>query len=65
MDHHLTCFHIWWSDSSCGESRMAQPLHYVMTNPKTGKMQALSEVKQHQQHMKKMRRAPAELRPLV
>ena len=42
-----------------------KPLHYVMTNPKTGKMQALSEVKRRQQHMKKMRGTPAELRPLV
>ena len=41
------------------------PLHYVMTNPKTGKMVALSEVERRQQHMEKMTGAPADLRPLV
>ena len=42
-----------------------KPLHYVMTDPKTGKMQGLSEVERRQQHMEKMRGTPAELRPLV
>ena len=42
-----------------------KPLHYVMTDPKTGKILGLSEVERRQQHMEKMRRTPAELRPLV
>ena len=41
------------------------PLHYVMTDPKTGKMVALSEVERRQQHMEKMTGTPADLRPLV
>ena len=42
-----------------------EPLHYVMTDPKTGKMVALSEVERRQQHMEKMKGTPADLRPLV
>ena len=42
-----------------------EPLHYVMTDPKTGKILGLSEVERRQQHMKKMRGTPADLRPLV
>ena len=42
-----------------------EPLHYVMTDPKTGKMLALSEVERRQQHMEKMTGTPADLRPLV
>ena len=41
------------------------PLHYVMTDPKTGKMVALSEVERRQPHMEKMTGTPADLRPLV
>ena len=41
------------------------PLHYVMTDPKTGKMVALSEVERRQQHMDKITGTPADLRPLV
>ena len=36
-----------------------------MTDPKTGKIIGLSEVERRQQHMEKMRGAPADLRPLV
>ena len=42
-----------------------KPLHYVMTDPKTGKMVALSEVERRQQHMEKMTGTPADLQPLV
>ena len=42
-----------------------KPLHYVMTDPKTGKILGLSEVERCQQHVEKMRGTPAELRPLV
>ena len=42
-----------------------EPLHYVMTDPKTGKILGLSEVERRQQHMEKMRGTPADLRPLV
>ena len=42
-----------------------KPLHYVMTDPKTGKILGLSEVERRQQHMEKMRGTPAELQPLV
>ena len=42
-----------------------KPIHYVMTDPKTGKMTALSEVERRQQHMKKMTGTPADLRTLV
>ena len=42
-----------------------EPLHYVMTDPKTGKMLALSEVERRQQHIEKMTGTPADLRPLV
>ena len=42
-----------------------EPLHYVMTDPKTGKILGLSEVERRQQHMKKMTGTPADLRPLV
>ena len=41
------------------------PLHYVMTDPKTGKIIGLSEVERRQQHMEKMTGTPADLRPLV
>ena len=42
-----------------------KPLHYVMTDPKTGKILGLSEVERRQQHMEKMTETPADLRPLV
>ena len=42
-----------------------KPLHYVMIDPKTGKMIALSEVERRQQHMEKMTGTPADLRALV
>ena len=42
-----------------------KPLHYVMTDPKTGKIIALSEVERRQQHMEKITGTPADLRPLV
>ena len=42
-----------------------EPLHYVMTNPKSGKMIALSEVERRQEHMEKMAETPEELRALV
>ena len=42
-----------------------KPLHYVMTDPKTGKIIGLSEVKRRQQHLEKMTGTPADLRPLV
>ena len=42
-----------------------RPLHYVMTDPKTGKILGLSEVERRQQHVKKMTGTPADLRPLV
>ena len=41
------------------------PLHYVMTDPKTGKMVALSEVERRQKHMEKMSGTPADLQPLA
>ena len=40
-------------------------LHYVMTDPKTGKIPSLSEVEQCQQHIEKMTGTPADLQPLV
>ena len=42
-----------------------KPLHYVMTDPKTGRIIGLSEVERRQQHMEKMTGTPADLRPLV
>ena len=42
-----------------------KPLHYVMTDPKTGKILGLSEIERRQQHMKKMIGTPADLQPLV
>jgi len=42
-----------------------KPLHYVMTDPKTGKMVALTEVERRRQHMEKMTGTPADLRALV
>ena len=43
-----------------------KPLHYVMTDPKTGKILGLSEVERRQQLIiKKMKEIPADLRPLV
>ena len=41
------------------------PLHYVMTDPKTGKIIGLSEVERRQQHMEKMTGTLADLQPLV
>ena len=42
------------------------PLHYVMPDPKTGKVIGLTEVERRQQHMKKMTGTPAaDLRALV
>ena len=42
-----------------------RPLHYVITDPKTGKILGLSEVERRQQHVKKMTGTPADLRSLV
>ena len=42
-----------------------KPLHYVMTDPKSGKILGLSEVERRQQHMEKMTETPADLQPLV
>ena len=42
-----------------------EPLHYVMTDPNTGRMVALSEVERRLQHMEKMTGTPADLRTLV
>ena len=42
-----------------------EPLHYVMTDPKTGKVIGLSEVERRQQHMEKMTGTPADLRSLI
>ena len=42
-----------------------EPLHYVMTDPKTGKILGLTEVERRQQHLKKMTGTPADLRALV
>ena len=41
------------------------PLHYVVTDPKTRRLVALSEVERHQEHVEKMRGAPLGLRDLV
>ena len=41
------------------------PLHFVKTDPKTGKMIALSEIERRQQHMKKMGGNLTDLRTLV
>ena len=42
-----------------------KPLHYVMTDPKTRKLVALSEVQRRQEHIDKMSGAPADLQSLV
>ena len=42
-----------------------EPLHYVMTDPKTGKILGLSEVERRQQHIKKMTGTSADLQTLV
>jgi len=42
-----------------------KPLHYVVTDPKTRKLVALSEVERRQEHVEKMRGAPVDLRHLV
>jgi len=42
-----------------------KPLHYVVTDPKTRRRVALSEVERRQEHVEKMREAPADLRHLV
>ena len=42
-----------------------KPLHYVVTDPKTRKLVALSEVERRQEHIEKMRGAPVDLRHLV
>ena len=41
------------------------PLHYVMTDPKTKKQVALSEVQRRQEHINKMSGAPAGVQSLV
>ena len=41
------------------------PLHYVMTDPKSGKRVALSEVERRRAHIEKMSGTPANLRSLV
>ena len=42
-----------------------EPLHYVMTDPKTGKITGLSEVERRQHYMAKMNGTPVDLRSLV
>ena len=42
-----------------------KPLHYVMTDPKTRKLVALSEVQRRQEHIDKMSGAPTDLQSLV
>ena len=42
-----------------------KPLHYVMTDPKTKKLVALSEVERRQEHIDKMSGVPADLQSLV
>ena len=42
-----------------------KPLHYVITDPKTRKMVALSEVERRQQHMEKITGTQPDLKPLV
>ena len=42
-----------------------KPLHYVMTDHKTRRLVALSEVQRRQEHIDKMARAPADLQSLV
>ena len=42
-----------------------KPLHYVITDPKTRKLVALSEVQRRQEHCVKMSGAPADLQSLV
>ncbi|XP_065885506.1 uncharacterized protein [Dysidea avara] len=42
-----------------------KPLHYVVTDPKTRKLVALSEVERREEHVEKMRGAPVDLRHLV
>ena len=41
------------------------PLHYVMSDPKTGKVLGLTEVQRRQQHIEKMTETLSDLRPLV
>jgi len=42
-----------------------KPLHYVVTDPKTRRRVALSEIERRQEHVEKMRRAPSDLSVLV
>ena len=42
-----------------------KPIHYVMTDPKTRKRVALSEVQRRQEHINKMSGAPVDLQSLV
>ena len=42
-----------------------KPLHYVMTDPKTGKILGLTEVERRQWHIEKMAGTPGDLRLLV
>ncbi|XP_065885765.1 cyclin-dependent kinase-like 2 isoform X2 [Dysidea avara] len=42
-----------------------KPLHYVVTDPKTRKLVALSEVERRQEHVEKLRGSPVDLRHLV
>ena len=42
-----------------------KPLHYVVTDPKSRRRVALSEVERRQEHVEKMRGAPADVRVLV
>ena len=42
-----------------------KPLHYVVTDPKTRRRVALSEVERRQDHVEKVRGAPVDLRHLV
>ena len=42
-----------------------KPLHYVMTNHRTGKVLGLTEVERRQKHVEKITGTPVDLRPLV
>ena len=41
------------------------PLHYVMTDPDTGRKVALTELERRQEHLEKMKGVPTDLRALV
>ena len=41
------------------------PLHYVMTDPDTGRKVALTELERRQEHLEKMKEVPTDLQALV